>query len=122
GAGAGLGRAAARPDFTPRATAIVQAVCAAVGSLVGGPLARFADPGPSVPPPRCRQVLRCLLEGEGDKQIAAKLGLSRHTVNEYTKRVYRHFGVEGRTELLARWVRRGWGLAGGWADPGPGRG
>jgi DNA-binding CsgD family transcriptional regulator len=62
-------------------------------------------------------VLKCLLEGDSDKQIAARLELSSHTVNEYVKRVYAHFGVTTRTELLARWVRRGWGAAGpGWAD------
>jgi DNA-binding CsgD family transcriptional regulator len=121
-AGAILTRAAGEPDFTTRGTAIVQEAFAVLGPLVGGPLARFAEPSPSALPPRCRQVLRCLLEGDGDKQVAARLGLSRYTVNEYTKRVYRHFGVEGRAELLARWVRRGWGLNGGWADPPPGRG
>ena len=59
-------------------------------------------------------MLRCLLEGDSDKQVAARLRLSPATVNEYTKRIYRHFRVTSRAELLARWVRRGWG-AGPWA-------
>ncbi|MBX9625568.1 MAG: helix-turn-helix transcriptional regulator [Gemmataceae bacterium] len=117
--GAILTRAAGEPDFTAREVAIVQEAFAVLGPLVGGPLARFSEPSPSALPLRCRQVLKCLLDGDGDKQIAARLGLSPYTVNEYTKRVYRHFGVEGRAELLARWVRRGWGLKGGWADPRP---
>ncbi len=57
-----------------------------------------------------RQVLACLLEGDGDKQIAARLRLSLHTVNEYTKVIFRHFGVRSRPELLTRWVRRKWSV------------
>jgi DNA-binding CsgD family transcriptional regulator len=49
------------------------------------------------------------LEGDGDKQIAARLVLSKYTVNQYTKLIFRHFGVNSRPELLARWVRRGYG-------------
>jgi DNA-binding NarL/FixJ family response regulator len=67
-------------------------------------------------PPRVRQVLRCLLEGDGDKQIAVRLGLTRHTVNQYTKLLFRHFGVASRTELLARWVRRGFPAGFAWED------
>jgi DNA-binding CsgD family transcriptional regulator len=44
------------------------------------------------------------------------LSISRYTVNQYTKIVYRHFGVQGRAELLARWVKRGWGARCAWAD------
>jgi DNA-binding CsgD family transcriptional regulator len=50
-------------------------------------------------------VLRCLLEGD-DKQIALRLGLGRHTVNQYIKTIFRHFGTASRGELLARWICR----------------
>jgi DNA-binding CsgD family transcriptional regulator len=63
-----------------------------------------------------RQVLRCLLEGDSDKQIAARLRISRYTVNQYTKTLYRRFGVSGRSEHFARWFRRGWGKLFAWAD------
>ena len=56
------------------------------------------------------------LEGDTDKQAAARLGLTRHTVNQYAKLLFRHFGVRSRAELLARWVRRGWGGRFAWAD------
>jgi DNA-binding CsgD family transcriptional regulator len=46
-------------------------------------------------------------QGDGDKQVAARVGLTRHTVNQYVKVLFRHFGVSSRAELLARWVRRG---------------
>ncbi len=97
-----------RRDFSPRELAIVREAQAALAPMVGGPLSRFADPSPMSLPPRVRQVLACLLEGDGDKQVAARLRLSVYTVNEYTKILFRHFGVNSRTELLARWIRRGW--------------
>ena len=56
--------------------------------------------------PRLRQTLDLLLAGDGEKQIAGKLGLSRHTEHDYVKGVYRLFGVNTRAELLARWVRK----------------
>lgn len=111
-----LVRAAGESDFSGREKAMIRETHAAIGPLIGGPLARFADPSPADLPPRTRQVLRSLLEGDTDKQIAARLGMSIHTVNGHTKLIYRHFGVAGRAELLARWVRRGWGSRCAWAD------
>ena len=61
-------------------------------------------------------MLKYLLDGDGDKQVAARLGISAFTVNGHTKVIHAHFGVQGRAELLARWVRRGWGNRAAWAD------
>ena len=63
-----------------------------------------------------REVLRCLLEGDSDKQVAARLKMSKHTANGHTKAIFAHFGVSGRAELLARWLRRGWGRRLAWSD------
>jgi DNA-binding CsgD family transcriptional regulator len=57
-------------------------------------------------PPRLRQVLDCLLEGDSEKQVAARLGLSRHTVHDHVKALYRRLGVTSRPELMARCLRR----------------
>jgi DNA-binding CsgD family transcriptional regulator len=57
--------------------------------------------------PRLQQTLECLLEGDGEKQVAARLGLSRHTVHEYVGQLYRRFGVCSRPELLALCLRVG---------------
>jgi DNA-binding CsgD family transcriptional regulator len=111
-----LARAYGERDFSERDGAVVEEAFAAVGPLVGGPLARFTEPSPADLPPRARQVLRCLLEGDSDKQIGLRLGLLRHTVNQYAKRIFAHFGVGSRAELLARWVRRGWGGRFAWAE------
>lgn len=112
-------RAAKEPDFTGREKALVREAHRAIAPLIGGPLARFAEPSPAALPPRLRQVLRCLLEGDADKQVAARLRISRHTVNHYTKQIFQHFGVAGRSELLARWIRRGWGSRSAWTDAPP---
>ncbi len=60
------------------------------------------DPGLS---PRMLQTLRCLLQGDSEKQIAAKLGISPHTIHVYVKSIYKHYNVFSRAELLAKWVQ-----------------
>ncbi len=69
-----LARAAGAAPFTAREKAVVREAQALVGPLAGGPLASYQDPSPAALPPRLRAVLRCLLEGDTDKQVAARLG------------------------------------------------
>ena len=52
--------------------------------------------------PRQRQALDLVLSGLCDKEIAERLGISRYTVNQYTKVIYRHYAVTSRAQLLAR--------------------
>jgi DNA-binding CsgD family transcriptional regulator len=70
-----------------------------------------ADDAPTDPriealQPRLRKVMKHLLEGDGEKQVALKLGLSRHTVHEYVKMLYQQLGVSSRSELLSQFVGR----------------
>jgi DNA-binding CsgD family transcriptional regulator len=109
-------REAGRRVFNEHEVALVDLAHREVSKLIGGPLARWNEPSPLALPPRVRQVLRCLLQGDGDKQIGMRLKLSPHTVNQYTKHIYRHFGLAGRSQLLARWLRRGWGSQAAWDD------
>ncbi|HEX2691696.1 MAG TPA: helix-turn-helix transcriptional regulator [Kofleriaceae bacterium] len=51
---------------------------------------------------RQRQTLDLVLDGLSDKEIAGRLRISRFTVNQYTKAIYRHYGVTSRIQLLAR--------------------
>jgi DNA-binding CsgD family transcriptional regulator len=104
-----LYRALGRRDYSARDRLVVREAHAALAPLIGGALARFSEPSPMDLAPRVREVLGCLLEGDSDKQIAARLGMSKFTVNQYTKLIYTHFSVSSRAELLARWIRRGWG-------------
>jgi DNA-binding CsgD family transcriptional regulator len=57
-------------------------------------------------PPRLRETLECLLEGDSEKQVAARLGLSRHTVHEYVTALYRRLDVSSRAELMAFCAKR----------------
>ena len=52
--------------------------------------------------PRDRETLDGLLSGASEKQIAARIGRSPHTVHTRVKRIYRQLGVTSRSELLAR--------------------
>jgi DNA-binding CsgD family transcriptional regulator len=64
---------------------------------------------PSTPvrlPLRLRQVLGHLCSGMTEKEIAAAMDLSQHTVHEYIKELYRRIGVRGRSELTAWLVRQ----------------
>lgn len=55
---------------------------------------------------RQRDVLDSLLDGDSEKQTAARFGLHPTTVHDHVKRLYRHFGVNSRAELLAYFLRR----------------
>ncbi|MCY1059913.1 helix-turn-helix transcriptional regulator [Nannocystis sp. SCPEA4] len=54
--------------------------------------------------PREAQVLELLLGGQNEKQLAAHLGLSIHTIHQYTKGVFCAFDVSSRAELKAKFV------------------
>lgn len=54
--------------------------------------------------PSERRVKQCLLSGDSEKEIAAKLSLSPGTVHQYAVRIYRKFGVKGRTEFMSLWL------------------
>jgi DNA-binding CsgD family transcriptional regulator len=55
--------------------------------------------------PRERQVMMFLIDGNSRKEIAAKMGLSPHTLTDYLKEIYRKFEVRSRAELLAKFIR-----------------
>ena len=56
-------------------------------------------------PRRLGETLQALVEGDSEKQVAARLGLSRHTVHEYIKDLYRRLAVNSRAELLALCIK-----------------
>jgi DNA-binding NarL/FixJ family response regulator len=57
--------------------------------------------------PRERQVLGLLAGGDTNREIAAHLHLSTHTVKEHTSGLYRKLGVRNRAEAVQRAERLG---------------
>jgi DNA-binding CsgD family transcriptional regulator len=92
--------------FGDREVALLRLVHEELVPLIGTALASAHEPHLADLTPRQRQVLTCLLEGDGEKQVAARLGVGIATVHTYVKALYRHFHVAGRAELLACFVRR----------------
>jgi DNA-binding NarL/FixJ family response regulator len=50
------------------------------------------------------QVLQLLQRGMSEKQVAAELEVSPHTVHDHVKALYRAYGVGSRGELLAKLI------------------
>ena len=50
--------------------------------------------------PRELQVAECAAQGQSNKHIADRLGLSEHTVKNYLFRVFEKLGISNRVELL----------------------
>jgi DNA-binding CsgD family transcriptional regulator len=65
------------------------------------------DTGPLIAlPPRLRQTLDLIFSGYSEKEMGASLNVSTHTVHDFARRLYRHFGVTGRNGLLINPVCR----------------
>lgn len=101
----GVYRKVGAAHFSPREARIAHIVLTSVPWLheQGWP----EDRGVTVPQlsPRELTVTNLLIAGFNPEQIAAALKLSSHTVNDYRKSVYRHFGVSSRSELLAKFTQ-----------------
>jgi pSer/pThr/pTyr-binding forkhead associated (FHA) protein len=50
------------------------------------------------------QVVTLLLRGLGEKEVAERLCLSRHTVHTHVKQIYRVLDVQSRSQLLAKYL------------------
>ena len=55
---------------------------------------------------RLNQTLSLLLEGLSEKEVAHQLRLRSPTVHRYVAKLYTHFQVSSRAELLAYFIRR----------------
>lgn len=73
-----------------------------------GTSARAASAEPVEPlTPREIEVLRMLAEGEGNKSIAWKLGISEHTVKFHVASIMSKLRASSRTEAVTVGIRRG---------------
>ena len=101
-----LQRARGERDFSAREQRLLSFFHGEVGGLIGRSLISATEPTPAGLSPRLRQTLACLLEGDSEKQVAARLGLSSATAHQYVTALYRHFRVQSRAQLLAHVIRR----------------
>ncbi len=53
-----------------------------------------------------QQIIRLLADSQSEKEVAAELGLSPHTIHGHVKQIYRQLGISSRSELVA-WYWRG---------------
>ena len=93
-------------DFSPREVRLLEFFHGELRPLIGRQLVSATEPAPATLSRRLRQTLACLAEGDGEKQVAARLGISPATVHQYVTVLYRRFGVQSRSQLLAHVLRR----------------
>jgi DNA-binding CsgD family transcriptional regulator len=55
--------------------------------------------------PRQREIMTLVAGGLSDKEIAARLQLSPHTVRTHLQRLYAHHGLRNRAEAAATWTK-----------------
>ena len=74
-------------------------------------LRRFSQLGVTVPTTdlsdREREVLRAMVDGLAKKEIAERLDLSIHTVDTYTRRIYKKLHVNTLGGAVAKALREG---------------
>jgi DNA-binding NarL/FixJ family response regulator len=104
----GAAKAAGAAGFIPKdwgAADIARAVrMVGLGMTVFQPQTDGASPGLT---PREREVLDLLARGSTNREIAAALHLSPHTIHEHTSSLYRKLDVRNRAEAVQRAYRLG---------------
>ncbi len=81
---------------------------AALQSASPRSLARLASEAQSAAlSPREREILGLLAEGLGNKLVAARLGISEHTVKTHVASIFTKLGAETRAEAVAIGARTG---------------
>ena len=101
-----LHRGIGERDFSRHERQLLDFFHGELGPLIGRALVSSNDVTPDMLPRRLRQTLALLLEGQTEKQVAARLQLSPATVHQYVTALYRRFGVRSRAELMAQAIRR----------------
>ncbi len=66
------------------------------------------DRSPLSPTERELEVLRAAAQGERNKEIAFRLGISERTVKAHLTSVYNKLGVDSRAAAIAVAAQKGW--------------
>jgi DNA-binding CsgD family transcriptional regulator len=101
-----LHRARGERAFSAREHRLLSFFHGELGRLIGRSLVSALEPSPDGLSPRLRQTLACLLDGDSEKQVAARLALSPATTHQYVTALYRHFCVTSRAQLLTHVLKR----------------
>lgn len=94
------------PAFESREVSLLKLLHDEIAPLIGVRLTTEEHLSRSGLSKRLRETLSLLLEGHSEKQVATALHLHSRTVHDYVSRLYEHFHVCSRAELLAYFVRR----------------
>jgi DNA-binding CsgD family transcriptional regulator len=95
----------------PGGTLRVEAAPAGPDGSVALVIAPVRPPAPPEIPvgwgltPRERRLVELLVRGLGNREIAAALSVSEHTVEWHLRQVYEKLGVHGRGQVVARFFR-----------------
>ncbi len=96
----------------PAATGALQLTAAlravAAGLIVRAPaLSEGFEPARPLLTPRELEILGCLGDGQSNKAVARRLGISQHTVKFHLEAVFAKLGVNSRAEAVAKGLRSG---------------
>ena len=111
--GAGARGVVLRDVGAPRLAAAVRAVAEGLMVLDAAAADSVLRPRPAAPAtvehltPREQEVLQLLAQGLSNKLIAARLGISDHTVKFHVNAILGKLGAQSRTEALAQAARLG---------------
>ena len=90
-------------------SAPIDDLLAAIRNAAAGGLSFSVRPGePIALSAREFDVVRLVVEGRSNDEIAAQLGIAAKTVETHLRRVFERLGVASRTELATRALREGW--------------
>jgi DNA-binding NarL/FixJ family response regulator len=107
-----LGAWGALPQETSAAELCAAVRALAQGLVAGTPQLLFSpdDQSPDGSPltEREAEVLRWLAQGLANKQIAAQLGISEHTVKFHVSSIYTKLNATNRTQAVREGLRNGW--------------
>jgi DNA-binding CsgD family transcriptional regulator len=93
-------------DFTTREQGIVSLVHMTINQEIGTYLAAADEPTLNSLTNRRIEVLKHLINGDSEKQIAFQLGIGKATIHDHVLAIYRHYQVSSRGELLAKFIGR----------------
>jgi two-component system nitrate/nitrite response regulator NarL len=102
------------PTISSLPTAIrVPALDAAMRAVAAGLIVRARalpdgfEPARPLLTPRELEILSCLGDGQSNKAVARRLGISQHTVKFHLEAVFAKLGANSRAEAVAKGLRSG---------------